>query len=109
MQFYLDGKAYELEDMELGDLEYLEEELGDLDDPQVMRSMKAAVRIVYVIKRQQEPDFTLEDARKLKLTVFDEPQNGNGNGNGNGHGGPPQKAARKKAARTTPAGSGASS
>jgi hypothetical protein len=97
----LDGKEYALDDFELGELEWLEEELGDLDDMANMASMKAAVRFVYVIKRRDNPGFTLDDARKLKLSVFDEPQT-----NGNGAKKRPTRAAK---AASTPAESGATS
>ena len=70
----MEGKEYALDDFELGDLEWLEEYLGStLDDNQAMRSMKAATAFVFLIKRKEDPEFTLEDARKTKLSVFDEP------------------------------------
>jgi len=69
----LEGKAYKLDDFELGELEWLEDELGgSLNDREVLGSMKAAVRLAYVIKRRDNPEFTLEDARKLKLSVFND-------------------------------------
>ena len=75
----MEGKEYALDDFELGDLEWLEEYLGTtLDDNTALRSMKAAVGFVYLIKRQDNPEFTLEDARHTKLSVFEEPSNGNG-------------------------------
>jgi hypothetical protein len=52
----IDGKAYELDDFTLGDLEWLEEFLGgSLNDPATMNSMKAAVGFVYLIKPQDDP------------------------------------------------------
>jgi hypothetical protein len=36
-------------------------------------SMKAAVRFVYLIKHREDPDFTMDDARKMKLLVFAAP------------------------------------
>ena len=76
----MEGKSYALDDFELGDLEWLEDYLGTtLDDDSALRSMKAAVGFVYLIKRQENPEFTLEQARKTKLRAFDEPgENGNG-------------------------------
>jgi hypothetical protein len=76
----IEGESHKLDDFSLGDLEWLEEYLGTtLDDNQAMNSMKAAVGLVYLIKRESNPEFTLEDARKMKLNVFDQPaENGNG-------------------------------
>jgi hypothetical protein len=72
MKVHVDGKVYLLDDFELGELEWLEDELGSLDGNN-LQSMKAAVRFVTVIKRRDNPDFSVEDARKMKLDVFDEP------------------------------------
>lgn len=97
MKIHIEGQVYDLDDFELGEMEWLEDELGSLADEH-LRSMKAAVRFVTVIKRRENPEFTVDDARKMKLTVFDEPK--------------PEKAKRPtKAARaaSTPAESGASS
>jgi hypothetical protein len=33
--------------------------------------MRAAVGFVYLIKRRDDPSFTIEQARKLKLNVFE--------------------------------------
>ena len=70
----LEGKQYALDNFSLGDLEWLEEYLGTtLDDEDAMKSMKAAVGFVFIIKRQEDPGFTIEQARNAKLSVFDEP------------------------------------
>ena len=76
-----EGNTYRLEDFELGELEWLEEELGiyfneigvDPDATRAIQSMKAATRLVYVLKRRDNPEFTLEDARKVKLEAFETP------------------------------------
>lgn len=74
MTIQVEGKSYAIDDFELGELEWLEDELGcDLDEMNP-NSMKAILRFVYLIKRRDNPDFTMDDARKLKLAVFtDEP------------------------------------
>lgn len=92
----LDGEKYSLEDFELGDLEWLEEYLdASLDDVKALTSMKAAVAFVYIIKRRDNPEFTLEDARKVKLSVFGDPDTEEPNGNGSaGAKKRPTKAAR---------------
>jgi hypothetical protein len=75
VKVHIDGKAYDLEDFELGDLEWLEEYLGaPLSDGNAMNSMKAAVGFVYLIKRQDDPGFTIEQARKVKLASIDAPE-----------------------------------
>jgi hypothetical protein len=90
----IEGEDYKLDDFELGDLEWLEEHIGaPLGDGQALTSMKAAVGFVYLIKRKHDPEFTLDDARKIKLNVFATPGNGNGNGKR------PTKPARAAAGR----------
>lgn len=74
MTIQLEGKSYAIEDFELGELEWLEDELGAPLDQINATSMKVAVRFVYLIKKRDNPDFTLDDARKLNLRVFDEPE-----------------------------------
>lgn len=73
MTITFEGKEHSLDDFELGDLEWLEEYLGTtLADEKAMGSMKAAVAFVYLIKRQDDPEFTLEQARKTKMSVFND-------------------------------------
>ncbi len=73
-QIHLEGKVYKIDDFELGELEWLEDELGCTLDEIPATSMKAAVRFVYLIKHRDNPDFTMDDARKLKVSVFDDPE-----------------------------------
>lgn len=99
-----EGKSYTLEDFELGELEWLEEQLGfyfneigpggSPDANRAILSMKASVHLVYVIKKRDDPKFTLGDARKVKLSVFATP-----NENGKPAKARPTKAA-KAAARS---------
>lgn len=72
MTIELEGKSYRIDDFELGELEWLEDELGVALDEINASSMKAALRFVYIIKKRDNPDFTLDDARKLKLSIFDD-------------------------------------
>ncbi len=73
----LEGREYAIDDFEIGELEWLEDELGATLDEVNWGSMKAAVRIIYLIKHRDDPAFTLEDARKEKLRVLtDEPKTG---------------------------------
>jgi hypothetical protein len=89
ISFNLEGKDYNLDDFELGELEWLEEELGfsfaslesgNQQAAEALASMKSVTRIVYLIKKRDDPEYTLEQARKIKLSaVFsEEDQNGNG-------------------------------
>lgn len=67
----LEGKSYSLDDFDLGDLEWLEEYVGKpLADGETLNSMKCAVGLVFIIKRQDNPAYTLEEARRTKLKVF---------------------------------------
>lgn len=70
MTIKLEGKSYSIDDFELGELEWLEDELGSTLDKIDPSSMKAAVRFVYLIKHREDPKFTLDDARKTRLSVF---------------------------------------
>jgi hypothetical protein len=75
VKIHIEGTAYDLEDFELGDLEWLEEYLGaSLSDPQALNSMKAAVGFVYMVKRRDDPNYSLEQARKVKLAAIDAPE-----------------------------------
>lgn len=68
----VDGSEYDLDDFELGDLEWLEDFLGKpLSDDTALSSMKAAVGFVFIVKRRDNPEFTLEQARRVKLSVLD--------------------------------------
>jgi len=76
MTFRLEGREYRVDDFELGELEWLETEL-DMPFDQVAElaasgSIRAIVRFIYLIKKRDSPGFTLNDARKLKLAIFNE-------------------------------------
>lgn len=74
VKVHIEGTAYDLEDFELGDLEWLEEYLGaSLSDGDALNSMKAAVGFVFIVKRRDDPAFTIEQARKVKLAAIDAP------------------------------------
>jgi hypothetical protein len=68
-----DGKEYPLDDFELGELEFIEDHIGgSLEDERALSSMKAMIAFVTVIKRREDPAFTVDDARKLKLAQVDQ-------------------------------------
>lgn len=71
----IDGTEYALDDFELGDLEWLEDYLGrSLSDGSTLTSMKAAVGLVYLVKRREDESFTIEDARHVKMSALGEPE-----------------------------------
>jgi hypothetical protein len=64
----IEGQDYDLDDFDLGDLEWLEDYTGkSLTEPGALESMKTIVGFVYLIKRRDNPMFTVEEARKIKL------------------------------------------
>jgi hypothetical protein len=86
----VEGQVYDLEDFELGELEWIEDQIGmALEDA---TPMKQAIGFVAVIKRRTNPEFSWADARKMKLNVFDEPAATNGSRR------PPRKPASTTAA-----------
>ena len=79
LTFHLEGKTTTIDDFTLGELEWLEDECGAALDKVDFSSMKVAVRIVYLLKKREDPDYTLDQARELKLSIFDEAEvEGNG-------------------------------
>lgn len=71
MQVTVGGETFSIDDFELGELEWAEDQISmDLDDA---TSMKQALCFVAIVKRRENPSYTLDDARKEKLTVFDAP------------------------------------
>lgn len=98
LTFAFDGHEYKIDDFTLGECEWLEEEMGCPLDQISWTSMKAAVRIVCLVKRREDPNYTLEQARELKISVFDDVEASNGNGSGR----PTSGRGKKKAAATTP-------
>lgn len=67
----IDGKEYEFDDLELGELEWLEDYIGKpLTDLNNLSSVKASVGIIYIVRRRENPEFTLDDARKTKMTAI---------------------------------------
>jgi hypothetical protein len=66
----IDNKRYELDDFELGELEWIEDQMERPISEVNIGSVKAMVRFVYVIRRREDPDFTLEDAKAIKLRTL---------------------------------------
>jgi hypothetical protein len=67
----IEGVDYSIDDFELGDLEWLEDFIGKpLTNLNNLNSVKASVGLIYVIKRRENPAFTIDDARKTKMTAI---------------------------------------
>ena len=72
LQFTMDGKSYDIDDFELGDLEWLEEHIGmPLTDDRALRVDEDDGRVRVPDQAQDNPEFTLAEARKIKLSVLD--------------------------------------
>lgn len=63
----VNGKAYDLDDLELGELESLEDFMGAPIGELALGSIKATIYLVYLIKRREAPEYTLDDARAEKF------------------------------------------
>ena len=72
LKIVIEGKEYAIDDFTLGEIEWIEDELGATLDEINPYSIKAAIRFVTVIKRRDNPQFTVDDARGIKLSVFDQ-------------------------------------
>jgi hypothetical protein len=75
-----------LDDIELGELETIEDVAGAEAVEAMMAgrmTAKAVVAVAYVVKRRENPAFTIEDARKIKVNALKQPDDaGKAEGNG---------------------------
>lgn len=81
-----DTVVLDLDRMTLAELETIEEVAG-ADAARAMMngqmSAKALIAVVYVVKRRDNPAFTLEDAKAMRVTALKQPDAaGKANGNG---------------------------
>lgn len=60
----------DIDDLELGEVEEFEEAMGQTLDEININSAKALIRLVWIVKKRDDPKFTLTKARKLKLSQF---------------------------------------
>lgn len=62
----------DVNDLTLGEVEFFEEESGlTLADLQSgAMTTKAVTALVCAVKRRENPDYTMDDARKVKLSEF---------------------------------------
>lgn len=72
IEFKLNDRVYSLkeEDLELGEVEWLEEEMGAALEDIDFNRVKALTRLMYLMVHRENPDFTLEDAKAMKATVL---------------------------------------
>lgn len=71
LTFHIEGKAYRFDELTLGEIEFLEEELGAGVGEIDFRSAKAIIRVVYLLKRREDPEYTLDRARGVQLTALE--------------------------------------
>ena len=64
--------SIDVNDLTLGEVEFFEEESGltlnDLQDGSM--NSKAIIALVCVVERRKNPEYTMDDARKVKLSEF---------------------------------------
>jgi hypothetical protein len=67
----IDGAEFDIGDLDLDDIEFIEDytgsSFGDLDWTRA-KTLKA---VAFVVLRRQRPEFTIEDAGKIKLVSFE--------------------------------------
>ena len=68
--------AFDLDEITLGEMEELEDLLGVEAVRDLMNgkgaSAKMLVTLVYIFKRRTNPEFTMDEARKMKVTALSE-------------------------------------
>ncbi len=89
--------ALDIDDLELGEVEKFEEAMGQTLGEVDLNSAKAIVRLVWIVKRRDDPKYTLDKARKIKISQLGE--------NGDDPV-PPTKAKSKRAAAGPPSSDG---
>jgi hypothetical protein len=71
-----DSISINLDDLELGEIEELENtlevSLGELD----LTSARVMVHLIWIAKRRDDPTYTLDDARKIKLSQLQDDDEG---------------------------------
>lgn len=72
----IEGKNYDLDpdDLELGEVEIIEDLMGAAISEVDFTRAKAVTALVYILKRREDPKFTLDMARRVKLSAIGEQQ-----------------------------------
>lgn len=64
----------DIDDLTLGEIEEIEEAFdAKLEDIDLSRA-KALVYLIYLTKRRKDPDYTLEQARSVKVSALPQPE-----------------------------------
>jgi hypothetical protein len=72
---WIGDRDYTLDDLELGEVEEFETAMGGQTMAEVdLSSAKAIIWLVYLVKRREDPEYTLDDARSVKLTDIIRPE-----------------------------------
>lgn len=71
---WIGDRDYTLDDLSLGEVEEFEGALGVTMAESDLTSAKAIIWLVYLVRRREDPGFTLEDARAVKLTDIIRPE-----------------------------------
>lgn len=93
IELYIDGKTYTIEpnDMELWEIELLEDVCDSPIELIDFNRVKAMRVLVYLLRRREDPEFTMDDARHVKLGTLEPPEET-----------PEPAAAKKPAAKRRP-------
>ena len=72
---WIGDRDYTLDDLELGEVEEFENAMDGKTMAEVdLTSARAIIWLVYIVKRREDPSFTLDDARSVKLTDIIRPE-----------------------------------
>ena len=71
---WIGDRDYTLDDLELGEVEEFETAIGTTMGEADLTSAKAIIWLVYLVRRREDPEFTLDDARRVKLTDIIRPE-----------------------------------
>lgn len=63
----IDGVPYRLADLSLGELESLEDYVAQPMDEISFGSAKVMAYLVYLVRRRTDPDYSLDDAKSIKI------------------------------------------
>ena len=71
---WIGDRDYTLDDLSLGEIEEFETALGSTMTEVDLSSAKAIIWLVYLVRRREHPEYTLDDARSVKLTDIIRPE-----------------------------------
>jgi len=72
--FKINGVSYDLDDLDLNEVELIEDMAGGVPFSEVnYGSAKGMKAFAYALMKRNDPDITLEDVGKVKITSFESP------------------------------------